>query len=458
MTDILGPGSNTFGVATSRPADGRVMGASDTYHQDCSTALANDGTPILAAVLNDLLDQDRNVIRGNGALAAGGPVVAEDNSAAMMLNAILHLIQRGKMHLATDVGAANVLEAQMSPAPPEIVDGMLVVMRPAAANAGSSTLKVGGVTKAIVTAAGAALGGGELVPPNFYAFRYNGALGKWQLASAAADAGLLRWGIDVSTTVNRIAADVEPSFSVYKPGMLFAAPPAAPNTGAAKANFDARGLKDIVLNASGAALSGGELSNVGGYVPLFLYDAAGLLRLINPLSVGVRRIAPYTASGSFTPQTSLIFAMFWASGAAGRNVTGSSYAVGRGGHPGEFRFGFFQVQPGVSIPITIPAGAVRGSNGNGAAASLGSLMTAMGGTSTGPGTGGSGGYGFTGSPGRNGYTTGNVVNAIIVIGEGGVPFLSGIYGGGGDGGDGGPSGDPLGRAGQDGFGLVLEMS
>jgi hypothetical protein len=458
MTDILGPGSNASNVVTSRPGDTRLLSTIDTWLKDCTSPAASDGTAISASFLNGLLAQLRVAIRGNGQLVTGGPVIPENDSDPMLLNALLHLVQRGKMHFASDTGGVNALVAEMTPVPPELVDGMLVVMRPASRNNGASTLALNGKNP-IVSASGAALGGGELLPPLFSVFRWNAALTSWQLSAATPpQAALFHFGVDTSPVANTIVAQVSPLISAYQAGMFFATPIANPNTGPTQIDLDALGLKNIVANNNGLPLSGGEMSNVGGYVPLILYDANGNARLINPLPKGVSKITPFTASGSFVPSSSLVLALAWASGAAGRNAVGSSFTAPTGGGAGEFRFGFFQVTPNVAIPITVPPATASGSNGNGAPASFGSLMTAMGAVGPAAGTGGFGGFGFTGTPGVGGFSNGNVTGAIIVIGAGGVPFLSGIFGAGGPGGDGGPIGNPNGRAGQPGFVLALEIS
>ncbi|VFU07946.1 protein of unknown function [Methylocella tundrae] len=221
MTDILGPGSNATNVTTTRPADSRIMASIDTWLQDCTSSTAQDGTEISAEFLNGVLANLRVLARGNGPQISGGPVVPEDNSDLMLLNAALHLIQRGKMHVATDAGGVNALVAQLSPVPPELVDGMLIVMRPAIANTGPTTFTAAGVTNQVATATGAPLGGGELNPSLFSAFRWNVTLGKWQLGDSVPEAALVHFGADTSAAANTIIANVTPAISSYKPGMLF---------------------------------------------------------------------------------------------------------------------------------------------------------------------------------------------------------------------------------------------
>lgn len=79
--DLLGP-ANAANAVTVRPADARVFGTSDTFFQDCSSPSAKDGTRIMAAFLNGLLQQTRRAIRGMG-------ITENNTSDDMLLNAIL---------------------------------------------------------------------------------------------------------------------------------------------------------------------------------------------------------------------------------------------------------------------------------------------------------------------------------------------------------------------------------
>ena len=62
--DIVGP-ANAPNAVTVRPADTRAFGATDTWTQDCTSSVANDGTKIQAGFINALIGQFRNAIRGN---------------------------------------------------------------------------------------------------------------------------------------------------------------------------------------------------------------------------------------------------------------------------------------------------------------------------------------------------------------------------------------------------------
>jgi len=185
MTDILGPGSNTTDATTSRPADTREMGAADTYFQDCSSSSADDGTAINASFLNGVLANLRGLIRGNGNLGSGSPIVTENNGDTMLLLAVQNMIQRGKLLIASDAGSVNALVASMSVlTPAELVDGMIIVIKPVASNTGGATLTLVG-THSIITSGGAALSGGELQSSLWTMMQWNATWGAWQIVGSS---------------------------------------------------------------------------------------------------------------------------------------------------------------------------------------------------------------------------------------------------------------------------------
>lgn len=459
MTDILGPGSGTSGVATARPVDDRIFGSIDTWMRDCSSDTADDGTAISAAMLNSLIANLRALARGNGALAGGGNVVAEDNSDLMLVNAVIALIQRGRMHVASDSGGANALVAVTNPVPAELVDGMVLVIRPAAPNTGATTIKWRGETHPAINSAGDAFAGGELAPPAFAVFRWNAAAVAWQLtslpASVFAAGSRLFYGADSAAAANQITATLMPTFTGYQPGQMVAIKVSGRNNGSLAANLSALGNHNVVDNTTGLALIGGETDDAGDYIALFIVDSAGHLRLVNPLQRGVVRFTLITATRSFTPIAALADIQCIGAGASGRNVAHGGLAAGQGGGAGETRWLSARLTPGVAITATVGLGALAGSSGNGGASSFGTLVTSNGGVGVLGGSGGAGGLGLDGADGETGFTNG--VN-MIVIGRGGRPALYNRFGVGGDGGDGGLYGNELGRAGLDGGIVVMERS
>ena len=95
MTDILGP-ADAPNFTTSRPADDRSIGSTDTWMKDCTGPNVNDGTKLRAGLFNSILANLRVLVRGNGNTGGGPAVVTEDNADDMLLRAAQHLIQRGQ--------------------------------------------------------------------------------------------------------------------------------------------------------------------------------------------------------------------------------------------------------------------------------------------------------------------------------------------------------------------------
>ncbi|HEY1942792.1 MAG TPA: hypothetical protein VGH40_11775 [Roseiarcus sp.] len=114
MSDPFGPSQSVANAVTTRPADTRTFGAADTFLQDCVSGAG--GTPITAAMMNEWIANLRALLRGNGNLVSGSPVVAESHADAMLLNAVLQLIQRGQAGAAVDVGSADALVCNPTPA------------------------------------------------------------------------------------------------------------------------------------------------------------------------------------------------------------------------------------------------------------------------------------------------------------------------------------------------------
>ncbi|WP_316234958.1 MULTISPECIES: hypothetical protein [unclassified Bradyrhizobium] len=179
MNDILGP-ANAANTVTQRPAETRVFGSNDSWFQDCSSPSANDGTRVMAAWLNGIIAQLRKGVRVNGNLAAGGPVVAEDNSDAMFANAIQYLIQRNQPNYADDIGTANNLVVNLSPVPQELKKGQVVVTTVKFTNSGPTVLNLNGSGNApVVRSDGSALAFADILAGSMQAFGWDGS--RWQL-------------------------------------------------------------------------------------------------------------------------------------------------------------------------------------------------------------------------------------------------------------------------------------
>ncbi|WP_316224638.1 MULTISPECIES: hypothetical protein [unclassified Bradyrhizobium] len=186
--DLIGP-SNAPNSVTTRPADSRatngaVVGAADTWFQDCTSPTANDGTKVMAAWLNSIMGQLRNAIRGNGNLAASSsPVVMEsDADDSMLLKAFQYLFQRGQPVYAPDTGTAGALVATLSPAPPELKAGMAIRIKAAfdCPSGGAVTLNVNGFgAKSVVHSDGTPLPQNAYRAGGIETFTFDGAV--WQM-------------------------------------------------------------------------------------------------------------------------------------------------------------------------------------------------------------------------------------------------------------------------------------
>ena len=201
--DVFGP-ANADGAVTARPTEDRVFGALDTWFKNCSSPTADDGTEYTAEFFNGLLDEIRRVARGNGATGAGSPVVAESNAGGMALAAIQHLIQRGRTNFAAASGTPDALTITLSPAPPELVTGLrVVVMTGSSANTTASpTLQVnGGTVYPLHGREGAALQPGDLPASTLATFAFTGSA--WQMMEARPT-GIVHYGVDTSGAANTL--------------------------------------------------------------------------------------------------------------------------------------------------------------------------------------------------------------------------------------------------------------
>jgi hypothetical protein len=114
MSDPFGPSSSVANSVTTRPSDTRTFGAADTFLQDCVDGAG--GTPITAEELNEIIANLRALLRGNGNLIAGAPVVSEDHTDGMLLRGVQQMIQRGQFSFAIDAGSADALVLNPTPA------------------------------------------------------------------------------------------------------------------------------------------------------------------------------------------------------------------------------------------------------------------------------------------------------------------------------------------------------
>lgn len=183
--DFFGP-ADAPNAVTVRPGDARSFPSADSWFRDCSTPAADDGTDIQAAWLNSLAAGLRALARANGGTVADPTVkIVPENGLDdnLLIKAIQHLIQRGQPTFALDTGAANALVVTLSPAPPELKDGMQIRVRVAHDVTGPSTINPNGFgNKPIVHGDGAPLAALDMRAGQSAVLEYYG--GSFQLVGA----------------------------------------------------------------------------------------------------------------------------------------------------------------------------------------------------------------------------------------------------------------------------------
>jgi hypothetical protein len=167
--DLFGPAS-TPGAVFARPGDTRAFTAADSFFKDCSDPSLDDGTELVAAWFNQTLANMRALARGNGNTALAVPVVTEDNADDNLL-----------LKAAQDSGTANAMVVSVTPAPAELVSGIVVrFKKSAAASTGAATLNVNGTgAKAVRRADGLPLQFNDLPASMPVECQYDLALDQW---------------------------------------------------------------------------------------------------------------------------------------------------------------------------------------------------------------------------------------------------------------------------------------
>jgi hypothetical protein len=193
MTDILGP-TNANNSTTVRQSDSRsgAFGASDTWFKDCSSPAAGDGTYIGGSWMNSLIAKLRNLVRGNGNLIAGSPVILEnDLDDTILVGAVWQMIQRGQANFAADSGTADALVVNPTPSVLEYKAGTVInVAKGASANATQApTATISGLgAKTLQTFDGRKIAKGALLAGCLFPIMFDGTNLRVLAPVAAADA------------------------------------------------------------------------------------------------------------------------------------------------------------------------------------------------------------------------------------------------------------------------------
>lgn len=447
MPDPFGYGTNLLGVTTRPSGDPRVLTAQDTFSVDCSSSTANDGTQASAEQSNEVTANLRALLRVNGNLATGLPVVPENNQDGALASAAISLVQRGAVVSATDTGSANAMAVTISPAPPEFVNGMVIRVRKGAAANGTGEvfLSVNSTTNLpILWADNGALQQNDWPAAAWGLLAYDAIAETptWKLLAPPSmapfsrvlpQASLVHFGADAGTANGLAVATVNPPVTAVTAGMLFyVVKSALANTGAMNATI--AGRFGPVIWGDGSALDGGDwgASAVAG----LLFDGANY-RVVTPMGPTVFAraqqviVASYDAAGSYTftaPESGWYFVECSGAGGGGAGGGASATWSSGGGGSGGYTSGYYFFTGGQQISLIIGAGGAGGNNGNGArgadggTTSFSTIMQALGGGGGQGGTAGSGG-------GSSGLGFGSQVNISGAPGGDGNPFNSQIQGG-----------------------------
>jgi hypothetical protein len=144
--DLFGPTVASGGV-TSRPAETRTHGATDTFWKDCADPDTDDGTEWEAAAANQIVELLRKLARGNGQTTVGAvDIVTEDNADDfVLLKSVQHLIQRNQPRWCLDTGSQNTIVGAPSPALKEYKAGIEIDVKIAVDNTGPATANFSGL-------------------------------------------------------------------------------------------------------------------------------------------------------------------------------------------------------------------------------------------------------------------------------------------------------------------------
>lgn len=312
MNDIVGPG-NALNATTTRPNDGRVFGSLDTWMKNCTTPTSQDGTQILAEMLNEWIAHTRTLIRANG-LTLGGvnPVVTYDGGDDMILRAVQQLIQRGQQGAATDAGTANNLVVTLPVTPVEYIAHFTLRVKVKVSNTGASQIIVNSLSAVTITRtdgtplqANDMLAGMEaiLVFDGVYFQLINPSPAAW----GSGGGGVSDFAADTSVTPNLItAAKSTPPLS-YAAGLIVRTKLANNITGASQINLNGLGLVSVILPGGGATQN---LDYLAGDV-IYLFHNGTAFVCVTPINKAIIDTAVMQTVGSTGTFTTLTSAMQW---------------------------------------------------------------------------------------------------------------------------------------------------
>ncbi len=279
----------------------------------------------------------------------------------------------------------------------------------------------------------------------------------------------------VGGTADVITLTCSPVVASYSNGLRLSFRATSTNTGAVTVNVDGLGAKNVYKMSSGTltALSAGDIASGGIYD--IVYDGTQFQLRTGGGGLGVISTQTFTANGTYTPSTGMLYCIAEGVGGGGGGEASASSNGGSGGGAGGYVMSVLtSTDIGASKTVTIGTGGTGGISGSTAASaggqtSLGSLLVAEGGgagvrSSAATKQGGTGGAGTTGQIIVRGNDAQSVITGATNAGNGANSQLgsgglrgatNGNAGSKGGGGGGGLNGN--GGAGGDGFIFITEF-
>lgn len=203
-------------------------------------------------------------------------------------------IQNNAFNYAPDTGSANAYAVTLSPVP-TLQDGLSVLMLCANSNTGDSTLNANSISDVeILTAAGDALAGGELIGGNEFVYEFIYANGSWILQNPSAVSGggpvtadavqasQYNLGVDTGAADAYVVSLTPPITGFIKDGTVLNFIPLNDNaTITPTVDVDGLGAKGIV-NSDGSSVLAGAISTTTTANMIFNTQLSAFL-LINPV-------------------------------------------------------------------------------------------------------------------------------------------------------------------------------
>lgn len=387
-------------IADLSPAPGSLA---SVQHLVINISVGNANTGAVDLALNGLTTTAVQNLDGSplvaGQMAAGDNLFVYDGTAFVLLTTAGPLFwQKGKINYAAAAGTANAITVTLAPVPASIAAGFPICFKASADNTGATTISPNGLGPYdIISAAGAALVGGEFVAGGMYELRYNGT--EFQITSvptsmAAAASGIGRL---VKRTFITTAGVLPGGFT--------------PQVGVTKIRVRGQGGGGAGAGTSTGNASGGGAS--GSYAEA-MWSVSSISAPVT-VTVGAGGAGNSNASGSAGGTTSFGTYLTAPGGGGGSRASGMPSAGGAGGVPGSVGSVSGSPIPGTAMVARGNAGGIgtTGPGTTGTAGGNGGAGMFGGGAASVPGAGVAGTAGFSPGAGGSGATyDGNNANSV----------------------------------------------